>query len=136
MSIEAHKQVVRDYVLAFNAFDIARMRELFTEDAKIWGVLGAGPFDVVEPIWKELHEGLQMFLEIVEMAADGDHVAVRFRESGRFVAPCARAMPELEPTDRPYAVTAMEWFRFRDGRIAERWGARDSATIRRQVTGG
>jgi len=136
MSTEAHKQVVRDYVLAFNAFDVARMRELFTEYAKIWVVLGAGPLHVVEPIWQEVHEGLQMFLEVVDMAAEGDQVAVRFRESGRFVKPCPRAFPDVEPTDRPYAVTAMEWFRFRDGRIAERWAARDSTTIRRQLTGG
>ncbi len=27
----------------------------------------------------------------------------------------------------------MEWFRLENGRIAERWGARDSAAIDRQV---
>jgi predicted ester cyclase len=34
-----------------------------------------------------------------------------------------------------YEIVAMEWFEIEDGRIARRWGARDSAAITRQVIG-
>lgn len=32
-----------------------------------------------------------------------------------------------------YEIVAMEWFHLRDGKVAARWGARDSATIMRQI---
>jgi hypothetical protein len=39
----------------------------------------------------------------------------------------------LEPTGKTYEIVAMEWFELRDGRIARRWGARDSASQARQI---
>jgi len=130
---EANKQAVRDYVAAFNAHDIARLIELFAPDAQIWGVLGAGGLDIAIPIWRELHDSLEMKLEIADMAAEGESVAVRLVETGRFVKPF-RGIPGVAPTGSTYQLNAMEWFAFRDGRIAARWGARDSAAITRQVT--
>jgi len=129
---EANKQAVSDYVAAFNAHDVARLTELFTPDAQIWGVMGAGGLDIAMPIWAELHDSLEMKLEIVDMIAEGDNVAVRLRETGRFVKPF-RGIPGVEPTSRTYQLNAMEWFYFREGQIAARWGARDSAAITRQV---
>jgi hypothetical protein len=51
------------YVKAFNSFDMDRLRSLFTSDARINGVLGHGTVDFAEPIWLELHHGLQIHLE-------------------------------------------------------------------------
>ena len=133
MMLERNKAAVRDYVAAFNAGDMTRLRAIFAKDAQIWGVLGAGGLDVAEPIWRELHESLEMRLEVMDMAAEGDRVAARFHETGRFVAPF-RVMPDIAPSGRSYSVTAMEWFVFDGaGRIATRWGARDSAAIIRQL---
>lgn len=73
-------------------------------------------------------------LEIVGMVAEGDTVAVRFRETGRFVGPF-RGLPGQAPTDRAYEIVAMESFELADGKIVRRWGARDSASITRQVLG-
>jgi predicted ester cyclase len=134
VTIENNKGIVRSYVDAFNAFDMERLRNLFTLRPRIYGVLGHGGLDVVEPIWRELHFGMNMRLEIVAMAADGDHVAIRFRETGRFVGPF-RGLSGHEPTGRPYEITAMEWFELEGGRIAARWGARDPTAITRQVVG-
>lgn len=39
------------------------------------------------------------------------------------------------PTGLAYEVVALEWFEFSGGLIARRWGARDSASISRQVLG-
>lgn len=133
--LEQNKAVIRDYVAAVNSGDMAALRAIFVKDAKVWGVLGTGGLDVVEPIWQELHHSLEMFLEIKDLVAEGNRVAVRFHETGRFVRPF-RGLPGMTPTGRRYAISAMEWFEFDDeGRVVTRWGARDSAMIARQVTG-
>lgn len=126
---EFSRSIVRDYVAAFNEGNESALRGLFTPDATIYGVLGTGPFDTVLPIWRELWNGLQMKLIIEEIITEGDVVAVRFSERGRFVAP----FRGIEPTGKTYEMTAMEWFHLRDGRIFQRWAARDSGTIARQL---
>lgn len=125
---------IRAYVAHFNAGDWDAIRPLFVDEPMIRGVLGWGSWDVVLPIWRELHTGLQMRLEIEGAIEAADTVAVRFKESGRFVGPF-RGLPGLEPTGKPYEIVAMEWFEFEGDKIARRWGARDSATITRMVTG-
>lgn len=42
MTIESNKQVVLSYVEAFNRGDLEALRDLFTPDALIHGVLGWG----------------------------------------------------------------------------------------------
>lgn len=127
-------RVIADYVEAFNAGDMARLHDLFTPDAQIWGVLGFGGLDAVEPIWRELHHGMAMHLEPQGVAVDGPVVAVRFRETGCFQG-AFRGLPGLVPTHRNYEIVAIEWFELAGDRIARRWGVRDSASIGRQVAG-
>lgn len=134
MTRTENAQVVRAYVEALNAFDLDRLRALFAPDARIYGVLGFGDLEQVAPIWRELHAGMSMHLEVLALVAEGDAVAARYRESGRFVGPF-RGLAGEAPTDRPYEVTAMEWFELKDGRITARWGARDFAALTRQVLG-
>lgn len=124
-----NKQLVRDYVAAFNWGDLEALAALFAPEAVIQGVLGKGGVDVVIPIWRQLVEGLGMQLEIEEMVAEGDRVAVRYIERGRFLGPFLGHAP----TGKSYEMVAMEWFVVRDGKIQQRWGARDSATQLRQI---
>lgn len=126
---EANKDVVRRYVAAFNRADFATLRTLFTPDAVIHGVLGSGGLDEAMAIWRELHDAFGIELTVEDIAAEGERVAVRYTERGRFVAPFRGA----EPTGRSYELVAMEWFALRDGRIQQRWGARDSAAQARQL---
>lgn len=100
-----------------------------TQDVMIQGVLGKGGLDVVIPIWQELRHAFGTELVIEDLVAEADAAGVLLTERGTF----RNAFRGSPPTGRNYTVTAMEWFRFRDGRIAERWGARDSASIMRQV---
>ena len=126
--------LVRAYVEAINILDMARLRALFSPEAKIYGVLGHGTIDQVDPVWRELHDGMNMHLEILGIVTNGNEVAVRYRETGRFTGPF-RGLAGHQPTGRSYEVTAMEWFAVENGRIAARWGARDSSAITRQVLG-
>lgn len=130
MSIEAEsKQVVRDYVDAFNRGDLQALRELLADEAEIQGVFGKGLFEKIEPIWRQLIEGYAMQLQIQELIAEGNVVAARYIETGTFRAPAFGN----QPTGKSYELVAMEWFEIENGRIKRRWGARDSATQARQL---
>lgn len=132
MTAPTPKDLVLAYVEAFNAYDMKRLREIFAPDAKIWGVLGHGDLDFAEPIWGELHHGMEMRLEVLDLLVEGDKVAARYHETGRFVGPF-RGLAGKTPTGRRYEVPAIEWFETANGRITARWGARNSASIELQV---
>ena len=123
------KTVVRAYVEAMNSGDFPALASLFAPDAVIHGVLGHGTLDFALPIWRELHDCLAMRLEVIGMVEEGDNVVVRFRETGKAVAPF-RGMPA---TGRSFELTAIEWFTVADGRITRRWGIRDSGHQARQL---
>ncbi len=129
MSAEANKQIVLDYVEAFNSDDVERMRGLFADDAIIYGVLGHGGFDQAMPIWREIRAAFAIELSVDAIIAEGDTVAVRYTERGKSVG-SFRGGPV---TGRTFEVVAMEWFVIKDGRIHRRWGARDSASQSRQM---
>jgi steroid delta-isomerase-like uncharacterized protein len=126
---ESNKQVVRQYVLAFNRGDMDALRQLFTTDAIIQGVLGWGSLEEVIPIWRELHDAFAIELTIEDLAAEGDTVAARYLEQGKFIGP----FRGKQPTGKTYELVAMEWFILHEGKIARRWGARDSASQARQI---
>ncbi len=126
---EQNKNIVRQYVDAFNRGDMDALRSLFAEEAEIQGVLGKGLMDKVMPIWRQLVEGYGIQLTIEDMIAEGDMVAVRYTERGTFRQPAFGK----EPTGKSYELVAMEWFVIRDGKIQRRWGARDAASQARQL---
>lgn len=122
-------QVVREYVERFNAADLEGLSRLFAPHAVVHGVMGWGQVADVMPIWQQLVGCLAMRLEIEDLVAQGDRVAVRYRETGTSRAPFF----DRPATGRSYELVAMEWFVIRKGRIERRWGARDSATQARQL---
>jgi len=129
VSDEANKDVVRAYVDAFNRGDMDALRGLFTEDAEVHGVLGWGGMDTVLRVWEQLHAAFGITLQIEDLVAEGDVVGARYVERGASRA----AFRGQGPTGKPYEIVAMEWFVLRDGRIRRRWGARDSASMSRQM---
>jgi predicted ester cyclase len=124
------KQVVHEYVAAFNAGNMDKLKELLAEDAEIQGVLGKYTFEKVEPIWWQLIEGYGMQLEIQELVSEGGTVAARYIERGTFKVPAFGN----EPTGKSYELVAMEFFTINEeGKIQRRWGARDAASQARQL---
>lgn len=123
------KGVVRRYVDAFNRGDLAGLKALLAEEAEIQGVMGKGIFEKVEPVWRQLIEGYGVQLAIQDMIAEGGVVAARYIESGTFKAPAFGN----QPTGRSYSLVAMEWFEIEAGKIKRRWGARDAASLARQL---
>lgn len=129
MQTDAMKHIILEYVAAFNRADLDGVCRVFSPDAQVYGVLGYGGLDVARPIWQMLMHSFGTQLHVAALSAEGNTVAVRFRERGAFRNPF-RGNP---PTGKTYEIDAMEWFEFKDGKVAKRWGARDSATIARQV---
>src|SRR4051812_39862308 len=86
MSIEGNKALVQRYVDAFNRGDVEAVCQCFLPDALIYGVLGWGEIAKARPIWAQLVRSFEMKLRVEAMSAEGEVVAVRYTESGRFVA--------------------------------------------------
>jgi predicted ester cyclase len=126
---EENARVVRAYVDAFNRGDSDALRRLFTPDAIVYGLLGAGGLDVVIPIWRELHAAFAVELQVDGLVAQRDTVVTRYTERGMSVAP----FRGHGPTGRSYEIVAMEWFAMQDGLIHRRWAARDAAAMARQL---
>jgi predicted ester cyclase len=95
----------------------------------VYGVLGWGDVAKARPIWEQLVNCFQMNLQIESMAAEGGVVAVRYTERGKFIRP----FRGVEPTGKSYEIVAMEWFEMGESGVVRRWGARDSATMFRQM---
>ncbi|MDB6147808.1 MAG: hypothetical protein JWO45_1472 [Spartobacteria bacterium] len=129
MNVEEKKALVQKYVAAFNRGDVEGVCGCFAPEAVVYGVLGWGAIAKARPIWEQLVTSFQMNLQIDSMVVEGDVVAVRYTERGKFVA----RFREVEPTGKSYEVVAMEWFEISDAGIVKRWGARDSAAIFRQM---
>jgi hypothetical protein len=55
----------------------------FTDDAVIHGVLGSAPIQQVEPVWRELHEGMAMVLSPQD-AVVGNAAVISYVERGCF----------------------------------------------------
>ena len=127
---ELNKQVVRRYVEAYNDGDFQFItHELCWADAMFHGIMGSTKLKDVVPVWNELRAAFAKHLEIEELIADGDTVCARMTETGYWQG----SFHGEPPTGKPYKVIALEWFRMRDGKIAERFGMRDSVSILRQV---
>ena len=126
---EAAKEVVQQYVEAFNQGNLAKLEALLNEDAEIQGVFGKGIFQKIAPIWRQLIEGYGMQLKIESIVAEGNLVAVRYTETGTFRAPAFGH----QPTGKSYSLVAMEWFQIDNGKISKRWGARDAASQAKQL---
>lgn len=127
--MKAISEIIMSYVSRFNSGDLEGLRELFTPDAEVHGVLGWGKVTDVMPIWQQLVAGLHMQLEVLDIISEGSKVAVRYRETGTSVAPFF----EKPATGRTYELFAMEWFEIKDGKIFRRWGARDAYSQARQL---
>jgi steroid delta-isomerase-like uncharacterized protein len=129
MSAATNKNLVQQYVDAFNRGDEEAMGPLFTDDALIYGVLGFGSLDQVVTIWREIKAAFNIQLQVESIIAEGDIVAVRYTERGTSVAPFRGG----SVTGKSFEVVAMEWFEIKDGKINRRWGARDNASQLRQM---
>ena len=126
--IERNKNVVRRLYEVINANDASAFSEViaavFADNSN--GTKGPDGFAAAAA---NLHRAYaELHIDIVDMLADGDRIAVRWHETGRHVA----QFFNLRPTGKQFESRGMNIYRLADGKIVESWLAIDPATIRAQ----
>lgn len=130
--IEHNRKLVRDWIEAIERRDIDTALTYATEDY-IWQgmapqgwtrVQGKENFRVA--VWEFLDALPDLKIEILDMVAEGDRVAIRLREIGHHTG--------IEWCGVKPAGATVEWFpfdfyRIENGKIAEEWFTDDPYTI-------
>jgi len=70
-------------------------------------------------------------IEVEDIVAEADRVAVRARWSGTHRGPLP--MLPIPPANRSFAISGMVFWRIREGKIAERWAILDRAGLMQQL---
>ena len=133
MSLEANKQLVRDYFKAFLAKDTAWFRDHIEPGFRRHDP--GLPFEVVGPEGVErLADFLlpaipDMRLDLQDFVAEGDKVVVRLVIRGTHRGDLAR----IAPTGRAIEVGVLDLFHLRGGKMFEHWALFDNLGMLRQL---
>lgn len=133
MSLEANKQLVRDYFKAFLSKDVAWFREHIEPGFRRHDP--GLPFEVVGPEGVErLADFLlpaipDMDLDLQDFVAEGDKVVVRLTIRGTHGGDLAG----IAPTGRAIEVGVLDLFHLRGGKLSEHWALFDNLGMLRQL---
>lgn len=126
--LEIHK-------VLFSDRDTTRVEEFYADEVISHNNDAGGPGSVVRPddmrkMWDESRENNpERVLEDELILCVDDFVVVRTTIKSSFNTP----MAGYPPTGEPYEATAIDIYRFEDGKVVERWGNADVAYIFRQL---
>lgn len=133
MSLEANKQLCRDYFAAFLKGDIAWMERHI---AKTFVRHDPGlPFEVRGPAGvMQLHEALMpafpdMQLDLQDFVAEGEKVLVRLVIDATHTGPFG----DLAATGKRIHVAVLDLFQIRDGVFVEHWAQLDNFGMMKQL---
>jgi steroid delta-isomerase-like uncharacterized protein len=131
---EANAALVRESVEAFNAGDTERLLAVVAPDLVIHYAETAEPLQGRET-WRRGFELMKEAFPDLEIAIDdivaaGDEVAVRLTLRGTH----GGSFEGIPATGRRVAYVSHEFYRVRDGRIAEEWICSDLASLFRQLS--
>ena len=132
-TLEANKQIVRDYFKAFLAADEAWWTRHIAPDFKRHDP--GLPFEVVGPGGvKKLAEALlpgipDMELPIVDLVAEGEKVLARLSVKGTH----AGELMGVPATGAKIDIDVLDLFQIRDGRLIEHWALLDNLGLLRQI---
>lgn len=132
MSTERNKAIVRESAeRLFNRGDLSAADELITADAvdhcEPAGTDCRQHFRQVAMMLRSAFPDLHM--EIVDVVAEGESVAVRMTMTGTHEGP----FMGIPPTGRRFAVEQMRIMRFRDGAMTDSWAVIDWLGWRQQL---
>jgi predicted ester cyclase len=133
MSLEANKQLVRDYFTAFLAKDVTWFREHIAPGFRRHDP--GLPFEVVGPGGVEhLADALlpaipDMRLPIADLVAEGEKVLARLTIHGTHRG----ELMGIAPTGRTIEVAVLDLFHVRDGKLVEHWALLDNLGMLRQL---
>jgi steroid delta-isomerase-like uncharacterized protein len=116
---ERNKETVRRiYAVCWNQGDMAMIDEIFAPDVKHDNFLPGWPtgregFKALVQFWREAFPDIRE--DVVELLAEGDQVASRFRLQGTH----AGDFYGISGTGRKVNIYGAEIFRFKDGKVVE-----------------
>ena len=127
---DANKDLLRRLLELYNAGDLDGLDDLFSDDYVHHNnalALSLAQFKG-GAIW--LRAGMPDFhLDVEDMVAEGDRVAIRFVGHGTH----AGSMYGEAPTGRSIAMHGQAIYRIQDGRVAEDWEAADEHDLMKQL---
>lgn len=134
---EDNKAVVRRYVEAYNAKDLAAMDTIYAPTYIDHAQPAGQPPQPPGPAFKKQIFALffQSFpdarLTIEDLLADGDKVVARMTMSGTHRGP----FMGIRPKGRQFSVPSINIFRIANGMITDSWGVLDMMTLIQQLKG-
>ena len=132
MSLDGNKSIARETAeRLFNQGDLSVVDELIAADAvdhcEPPGTDCRQHFRQVATMLRGAFPDLRM--EIVNMVAEGDQVAVHLLMSGTHQGP----FMGIAPTGKTFATDQMRFMRFRDGQMTDSWAVFDWLAWRQQL---
>jgi steroid delta-isomerase-like uncharacterized protein len=129
---QKNKQVVRQFFEAADRHDIERMGQLVSSTNYLFHFPGMPPMD-----WNTHKQFFTGFItsfpdlrhEIVEMATEGDKVAVRFNVTGTHKGD----LQGIPPSGKKVSFGAMDFITLIDGKIVEDWLSVDIMGLMQQI---
>ena len=133
MTLDANKQICRDYFKAFLARDAGWMEKhvakTFVRHDPGLDFEVRGPNGVLQ-----LHDALMpafpdMKLDLEDLVAEGEKVLVRLVIRATHTGPFG----EMAPTGKPISVPVLDLFQIRDGVLIEHWAQLDNLGMLKQL---
>jgi predicted ester cyclase len=132
-SVEANKKMAKELYRLGDTGQSPPFEEFHTPNASYHGANHTG-FENLTPaeMGKAFYTAFPDFTHvIVEQIGEGDIVVERIR----YFATHLGEFMGIPPTGRTITYTGMDWVRFENGKIAERWGVANEFDLRRQLLG-
>jgi steroid delta-isomerase-like uncharacterized protein len=135
--IDDNRAVVRSLFEAFDDGDIARAAATVTDDFRLVDVAAGQTFHGADGCrrWLETFRTAlpDASTEIVNLVADGDHVASEHIGRGTHTGPFVTPGGTIPPTGRKVELRIGEFYELREGRIATLSAYYDNAALMRQL---
>ena len=131
MSEHKHKDLVREYLNAFNERDRDTIRDVLADDVVEHGVHETlrGPEAIVEYLDVHFETFLDYSGEAGHVVAEDDVVAVQYTVEGTHTG----EYRDLDPTGHTVEWSGIAMYRIEDGEIAEIWIEEDRLGIYEQL---
>jgi predicted ester cyclase len=132
-----NQEAVRQYKAHINLGDAKAAAADWVEDAQTFGrpTMRTGVQRVLEDIFVTFPD---WHMEIQSIVADGDTVVVHSKVSGTHrgvgkLAVNGGMLVGVQPTGKHFEVSAVHWYKLRDGKLAEGFGVRDDLGMMQQL---
>jgi steroid delta-isomerase-like uncharacterized protein len=131
---EQNKQVVRQYIEAFNRQDIERMGQLVVSSTNQSFHFPGMPTSIDWERAKQLYASFwsafpDLSAKIEEIVSEGDKVAIRVINTGTHKG----EFQGIAPTNKKVSFGGRDFVTLRDGKIAEQWAGTDMMELMQQI---